>query len=215
MLNHYCVTLEGTADVDDAPAARLAETYEAGRTIDIALDLAFLTDGAPYQYRLTPRCEIPCRVSGTLRIGDETLVLSDVPGQRDHSWGVRDWWSMDWIWSALHFEDESHVHALELRLPGQPPIGIGYIQQPGADLVELTKVVVTETIGDDGLVAAADIALTPTDSTFTLMPRGHGPLRLVSGDGRVARFLRSWVEATAADGRRGCGWVEWNLAQRD
>ena len=59
------------------------------------------------------------------------------PGQRDHSWGVRDWWAMDWVWSALHLDDGTHIHGVDIRIPGAPPIGVGYLQQPGQPLVEL------------------------------------------------------------------------------
>ncbi len=60
-----------------------------------------------------------------------TYRIDAVPGQRDHSWGVRDWWSMDWVWSALHLDDGTHLHGVDIRIPGVPPVGIGYLQPPG------------------------------------------------------------------------------------
>ena len=67
-------------------------------------------------------------MSGSVTVDGREYTLNGVPGQRDHSWGVRDWWSMDWVWSALHLDDGTHVHGVDLRIPGAPPIGIGYAQ---------------------------------------------------------------------------------------
>src|SRR5207245_576242 len=74
-----------------------------------------------------------------IRLGDELFELSGAPGQRDHSWGVRDWWSMDWVWSAVHLDDGTHVHAGELRLPAATALGVGYVQSAGGELAELER----------------------------------------------------------------------------
>ena len=96
------------------------------------MDLVWTTAGTPYQYRITPRYEIPCTVSGTVTVDGRDVRRCDaVAGQRDHSWGVRDWWSMDWVWSALHLDDGTHLHGVDIRIPGAPPIGIGYLQHAG------------------------------------------------------------------------------------
>jgi len=42
--------------------------------------------------------------------GATVTAFTGVPGQRDHSHGVRDWWSMDWVWSALHLDDGTALH---------------------------------------------------------------------------------------------------------
>ena len=97
----------------------------------MAIDLVWSTDGTPYKYRLTTRYEIPCAVSGTVTVDGHRYTFDAVPGQRDHSWGVRDWWSMDWVWSALHLDDGTHLHGVEIRIPGVPPVGIGYVQDRG------------------------------------------------------------------------------------
>ena len=56
---------------------------------------------------------------------------SPVPGQRDHSWGSRDWWAFDWMWSALHLDDGTHTHAV--AIPQLPGFGVGYVQRGGVD----------------------------------------------------------------------------------
>ncbi len=180
----------------------------------MGLDLVWETDGVPYQYRLATRYEIPCRVRGTVTVGDESFTL-DAVGQRDHSWGVRDWWSMDWVWSAGQLDDGTRMHAVDLRLPGAPPIGVGYVQAPGADVVEMETVTATETIGDDGLPRHARLLLHPGGLDVEAEPLGHGPLLLADDDGHVAHFPRAWCRLRAADGRVGVGWMEWNRNLRE
>src|SRR5207247_8538984 len=109
---------------------------EAGELISAVFDLEWETDGDPYAYRVATRYEIPCRVRGTLRVGDEEIELRGV-GQRDHSWGPRDWWSADWMWSAGHLDDGTRFHGVAFRLPGAPPLGVRYLQPPAGGLVEL------------------------------------------------------------------------------
>ncbi|PRC59896.1 phosphotransferase, partial [Mycobacterium sp. ITM-2017-0098] len=84
--------------------------------------------------RISPRYEIPCTVTGTVAADGHTYEFADVPGQRDHSWASRDWWSMDWVWSALHLDDGTHIHGVQILIPGTPPLSVGYVQREGAPL---------------------------------------------------------------------------------
>jgi hypothetical protein len=158
-LRTYQVTLRGHGQSYDDPAALLRG--EAGRPVELTMDLVWTTAGTPYQYRITPRYEIPCTVSGTITVDDGQISVREVAGQRDHSWGVRDWWAMDWVWSALHLDDGTHLHGVDIRIPGAPPLGIGYLQQPGRPLVELQGVTARETFGNNGLPQATALTRGP------------------------------------------------------
>lgn len=206
-LKTYTVTVRGSGQAYDDPAALLHG--EPGRPVEATMELVWTTVGVPYQYRITPRYEIPCIVSGTVSVDGREYTLNDVAGQRDHSWGVRDWWSMDWVWSALHFDDGTHAHGVDLRIPGAPPIGIGYTQRQGA-LVELQGVSAEATFAENDLPATTTIAYNPGDLVATIDIRGHAPVLLTSPDGRISHFPRAWATVTTADGRTGVGWVEWN-----
>lgn len=208
-LRAYRVTMRGQAQAYDDPAALLRN--EPGRTVDMTMDLVWTTAGTPYQYRITPRYEIPCTVTGTVTVDGREISVHDVAGQRDHSWGVRDWWAMDWVWSALHLDDGTHLHGVDIRIPGAPPIGIGYLQQPGQPLVELQTVTARETFGDNGLPLAT--ALDYGNLTVTIDVQGHAPVLLTAPDGRISHFPRAWATVTTDDGRTGVGWVEWNRNQ--
>jgi Ecdysteroid kinase-like family len=208
-LRVYRVTMRGEAQAYDDPAALLRN--EPGRPVDVTMELECTTVGAPYQYRITPRYEIPCVVSGTITADGREFAIDGVPGQRDHSWGVRDWWAMDWVWSALHLDDGTHLHGVDIRIPGAPPIGIGYVQNAGQPLLELQAVSARETFGDNGLPITTTLNF--GDLTTTIDIRGHAPVLLTASDGRVSHFPRAWATVTTDDGRAGVGWVEWNRNQ--
>jgi hypothetical protein len=211
-LQTYRVHLRGRGEAHDDPAALLRG--EPGRAVDVSMDLEWSTVGTPYQYRLTPRYEIPCTVTGSVSVDGRQLTFDAVPGQRDHSWGVRDWWGMDWVWSALHLDDGTHLHGVDIRLPGAPPIGVGYIQRPGAALTELEAVAARASFADNGLPVATAITLNPGAVEAVADIRGHAPLRLEARDGRVAWFARAWATVAMSDGREGVGWIEWNRNTR-
>ena len=208
-LREYRVTMRGQGEAFDDPAALLRG--EAGAPVELTMDLVWTTVGAPYQYRITPRYEIPCMVSGTVTVDGREISVRAVAGQRDHSWGVRDWWAMDWVWSALHLDDGTHLHGVDIRIPGAPPIGIGYLQRPGEPLVELQAVTARETVADNGLLQTT--TLDYGDLTATIDIRGHAPVLLTSPDGQISHFPRAWATVTTDDGRTGVGWVEWNRNQ--
>ncbi|MCX2714720.1 phosphotransferase [Mycolicibacterium sp. J2] len=206
-LRLFRVDIHGQAESFDDPADLLRGS--PGQPAELTLALEFTTAGTPYQYRITPRYEIPCTVSGTVTVGGARYRLTDVPGQRDHSWGVRDWWSMDWVWSAVHLEDGTHLHGVDIRIPGVPPVGIGYRQHAG-ELVELQSVRAEKTFADNGLPLTTTLTLAPGDLEVQVHVRGHAPVLVVASDGRVSQFPRAWATVTTADGRTGSGWVEWN-----
>jgi hypothetical protein len=209
-LERFRVLCAATGERHEDPAGILRG--ETGQPSRVELDLAWETDGEPYRYRIATRYEIPCRVGGTVVVDGERHEVQ-ATGQRDHSWGVRDWWAMNWCWMAGRLDDGSRVHAVHMRVPGIPPFGIGYVQGGGRDLVELTAegVEVTEEIGADGLPTSARMRLDPPGLDVEVQPIAHGPLRLVSDDGRLSRFPRVLCGLRTGDGRTGHGWIEWNL----
>jgi hypothetical protein len=183
------------------------EVYDGkpGDPVAVDVDLTWHTDGVPYHYGATTRYEVPCTVSGTLRVDGETMRL-DGPGQRDHSWGVRDWWAFGWCWSAGHLDDGTHVHLTEVRLPSGT-FCPGYVQH-GEEVRPVVVGSVTETTDAEGFATTATIAMDGLE--ITIDPLAYGPLLLTAPDGRVGRFPRAAARFTTGDGRSGLGWIEWN-----
>lgn len=206
-LQRFRVTLRGTAASHDDDAAPLRD--EPGTPVDVELNLVWETDGIPYQWRPAARYEIPCRVSGTVRVGDEEIAFAGV-GQRDHSWGSRDWWASDWMWNGLHLEDGTHSHAV--TTPAAPGMGVGYVQRDG-ELLEIQSGTSTEVVAEDGLITSAIITTGPDELTTTIEPLAFGALRLVAPDGRITHFPRAMCRVATPDGRTGVGWIEWNRNQ--
>jgi Phosphotransferase enzyme family len=206
-LQRFRVTLEGTAHAHADASAPLRG--ESGEAIAIALDLEWETDGIPYAWRQSTRYEIPCRVTGTVRVGEEDIPFSG-PGQRDHSWGARDWWAVDWMWSALHFDDGTRTHAV--GVPQMPGYGVGYVQQ-GEDLMEIESVTATEEVSPNELITRARIVSGPEELAVDVEPVAYGAIRLEAPDGRLSFFPRAMCRVTTDDGRGGTGWVEWNRVQ--
>ena len=205
------VRVHGTAParVHDRPADIYRD--DPGTPTTLGLDLTWTTDGVPYQYDVTTRYEIPCLVGGTVTVGDEVLAVEG-HGQRDHSWGVRDWWAFAWCWFAGRLDDGTRVHGADIRIPGHP-LALGYVQQRAGDPVTVTGLDVTEVTDADGFPSTGRARIEPGGIDLTIDPVAFGPLVLTATDGRVSRFPRAQVRLTAADGREGSGWVEWNQPQ--
>ncbi|KAL4898120.1 kinase-like domain-containing protein [Aspergillus ambiguus] len=212
-LKQYRLTLIGRGESFDDPAALLCG--ERGRPVPVHVDLTWHTTGTPYQWRIATRYEIPCTVTGTILVDDSVTTLSHAPGQRDHSWGTRDWWSFDWVWSAFHLDDGTQLHGVQVRLP-TGAVGVGYIQSTTIPIAELSGVDVMEQVSPDGLPQTALIKYSSDaaeDVVLHIKPLGQAPVRLESPDGRLSLFPRLWAEVCSQDGRKGVGWIEWNFCQ--
>lgn len=208
-LQLYRVRFDGTAMAYDDPAALLRG--EPGRPVRVEADLIWHTDGQPYRYTATSRYELPCEVSGAVAVDGVARTVGAAPGQRDHSWGVRDWWGVDWMWFALHLRDGTRLHGVQVRVPGlADTVGIGYAQRTGTPLIELTDIRADTDFGADGLPGRTRLRLAPGDLAGDVEVLAHAPVRLVADDGRVAQFPRAWVNVRLDDGRVGTGWMEWN-----
>ncbi|WP_205873259.1 DUF7064 domain-containing protein [Mycobacterium camsae] len=210
-LRTYRVDIKAKGQSYQDPSALLRGA--AGEPVDLAMNLVWTTGGIPYQYRLTTRYEIPCAVSGTVTVKHARYQINSVPGQRDHSWGVRDWWSMDWMWTALHLQGGTHLHGVRIQIPNTPAFSIGYAQDGAGKIIDLTTVDIREAFGANGLPENQTLELIPAEITADVRIRAHAPVRLVGADGRVSHFPRAWVDVTTTDGRTGTGWMEWNRSQ--
>lgn len=178
-------------------------TGEPGTPTSVEIDATWRTAGVPYHYGMTTRYEIPCAVEGHVVVDGEKLTL-DGPGQRDHSWGVRDWWTFGWCWSAGHLEDGTHVHLTDVRLdPGR--FAAGYVQRAG-EVLAVTSGSVTESPGAFPAIAT----LVAGDLRVEVEPLHWGPILLTGPGGETGRFPRAAARFTTADGRQGSGWIEWN-----
>ncbi len=198
------------ASHDDPAASYRGET---GRATALAMDLVWTTDGTPYQYDVTTRYEIPSRVEGEVSVGDERIVVRG-EGQRDHSWGVRDWWAFGWCWASVRLDDGTRVHWADIRVPGFP-VALGYVQPPDGSVLTIETLSVSEDDGKEGMPFRGTAIVEPGHLELDIEPVAFAPLLLTADDGRVSRFPRAMARFTARDGRAGTGWIEWNQPEME
>jgi hypothetical protein len=218
--NHSCedpirrfrVGVEANALVFDDPAAVYGPL--AGRRTPLTFDLTWEIDGpGGYQFSQLTRYEIPCDVRGRIRVGDESIDFQG-HGQRDHSWGVRDWWTTAWCWNAGWLEDGTRFHSVSPRtLDGDDiPFSAGYVQPPGEALQPIASSLAREEVDENGFPTAGRIEV--GDLHLEVAPRYFSPVLLTDPDARVSRFPRCLARFADASGRQGLGWIEWNQPQR-
>jgi len=141
-------------------------------------------------------------------VGDERIEV-DGWGQRDHSWGAaRDWWTNQWCWNAGRLDDGTRFHSAGGFFPDHD-WGVAYRLDPdSSEFVEGDSVGLDVLEGDERLPTRTGLKIVELD--LEVEPLAFSPVLLVHPDGREARFPRAMARFTAADGRTGGGWIEWN-----
>jgi hypothetical protein len=202
-LERWSLALEAFAVSLDDPLDAYGSAW--GERVAFGLDLEWETDGAIFRYPPgLDRYEVPCRVHGEVVVGADRIEV-DHPGQRDHSWGVRDWWAQGWCWTAFHLDDGSAWHAV---VPTDTPFSIGYAQVPGREPEGVTSASVATVPGEGGIPLGA--ALVVGSAHFTVEPLAWAPVLLTAPDRRTSRFARGMARFRRADGLGGTGWIEFN-----
>ncbi len=202
---HWTIGLEAFAVGLDDPGDAYADDLR-GERVPLGFDLEWEATAPVYDYPGVSRYEQSCRVSGDILIGDETLDF-DGWGQRDHSWGVRDWWGTGWVWTAGRLDDGTAFHAVKVetdRFDFEP----GYLASDGTLTVVSQFKPIYEQVGEHRLPGVT--AMPIHDLELVATPLLLAPIRLDSPEGRMGRFPRGLCRFDAADGRTGYGWTEWN-----
>jgi hypothetical protein len=181
---------EDTFQLDDPELTMRLATVDGAwqlvaHTARFDLDVHWHPVAEPHHYQRGSRYEQPGWARGTVRV-DGTTRPVDGPGQRDHSWGVRDWWRLGWVWCAGWLEDGQRFQATRLAARGR--------------------------VDPDGYLMAPDGSRGAVHDVFTLAfdDLASARLDLVAPDGRQSVLVRSMCTVHSADGRRGIGWRERN-----
>lgn len=207
-LDHVSVGVEAFAVGADDPADVYGDLR--GDRVPLGFDLEWETAGATYAYPGVTRYEVPCTVHGEVLVGAERIEV-DGHGQRDHSWGVRDWWSYGWSWTAGRLDDGTRFHGVDVVLADTALYGTGYVADPGGTMAGTDVVDHGTTLDRHGLPTAGTWRVGELD--LRVDPVAFSPVLLTSPEGRTSRFPRAWCRFTAPDGRQGQGWTEWNQPQ--
>lgn len=207
-LKTFALKLSGTGSSLSDPSSPL----RGGSGIDVedvSCNLTWETSAQPYKKKGQTRYEIPCVVSGTVRIGEKTFELSKAPGQRNHSWGVRNWWVADWVWTGIHFSDGTDIFTIALGKGEGSSGAAGYVQKDGK-LTEITGVRNEFDWQDNGLPGKLELHIQPGNLLVECRPIAQSGLRLLDPEGREAHLPRVMCTATTGDGRTGVGWLDFN-----
>ena len=207
--DHWTIGLEAFAVALDEPGD--AYRGERGDKVPLGFDLEWEAEAPVYDYPGVTRYEQSCRVSGEILVGSDRIEF-DGPGQRDHSWGVRDWWRFGWVWTAGGFGDGTRFHATQVLVPGAS-WSPGYLVDTKGDDAELMAISAFEndievTDDEDRFPTRTKMRLHDLDVTCT--PLALAPVVMEAPDGRVGRLPRAMCRFDVSDGRSGVGWTEWN-----
>jgi hypothetical protein len=169
------------------------------------IDLVWREQAEAYPYGSGERLEQPGWAVGEVRAGRTSFPV-DGPGQRDQSWGIRDWGRLGWTWCSGWLTDGTRYQATLLDARGRIPPD-GYLAAPGRPPEPVREVAVHR----DGL-RMNDVRLEFADVghvTVDLPASAGGPSRLH----RAMSTVRAEEIRTGAV-RHGIGWRERNVPDR-
>ncbi len=212
-LHSYRITATGNGVELANPAdafLSVNDEPESGPSADVELDLTWTGVTPPYAYTVTTRFEQSAWVSGTIRINDESFEVH-CPGQRDHSWGARDWWSFGWVWCSGRLNDGTWWHCARSIIPKVDIFQAGYVISPDMTLTPVESVGVEYSLDADQLPRSGTLKV--GDLALNWEVQLAAPILLVSPEGKQSRFPRSMCRFNTADGREGSGWIEFNFPE--
>jgi hypothetical protein len=209
-LRAYRIITEGTGVALANPVD--AFHGEQGPDVPVKLDLTWEGAASCFAYSATTRFEQSAWVTGEMTIGGERIAVH-CPGQRDHSWGVRDWWAFPWVWCSGRLDDGTWWHCVRSALAGPEAFQTGYVVDPGdTDWREITEIALDYALDPEQLPTSVDLAVGALELHIT--PELHAPVLLVSSDGtKTSRFPRAMCAVTTPDGRTGHCWLEFNFPE--
>lgn len=213
--DHVSLGCEAFAVAVDDPA----DVYRdlRGDRVPFGLDLEWETDGDGIdRWTGATGYDVSCHVHGEILVGDETIAFDGI-GQRDHAWGVWDWWRFGWVRAAGWLDDGTRFHAHIVRNGGAADVAAGYVMRPGEAVEQIDRCAAEEELDAHGFPTAAH--LTCGDLHLAVEPVALSPVHVVDplddGSGlRVSRVPRALCQFESTDGRRGAGWTEWNQPSR-
>ena len=179
----------------------------AAEPTQLALDLEWTTVGGVYPYKDLPRYEIPCQVTGACAVDGRDIRVVGW-GERDHSWGKRDWWQISWLWTSGRLGDGTAFHGMQANIGFAIPWP-SFAVTPEGELSHLSGFCAETSFGSDDFPVRSRLRL--SGAPMTAEPLAFAPVAMTSPDrGRVSHFPRAMCRFTADDGRIGYGWTEWN-----
>jgi hypothetical protein len=215
-MEHWSLGLEAFGVRLDDPGD--AYRGEVGERLPVGLDLEWevITPVFDYPYGEDHRgahYQHAGAVQGEILVGDDRIEFDGV-GERDHSWGERDWWLWGWHWVSFQVGDGLAVNVVKAD---EMDYATGYVWRAdpsGESAVETVTHMLLEThLGPDEIPTAARYVINH-ELEVDVEVVGAAPVPLVAPDGRTARFPRALCRYTTEQGT-GTGWGEWLQVGRE
>lgn len=203
---------------------RIVSGPRAGLMLPFSIDLDIVGEGPPHstgqgnveghqaeQYSAS-RFEQPVTVEGTTSIGPDVLAVIG-QGERDHSWGPRDW-NMEWLFCVMG-GGERRFQWAAVDIEGLDRIGVGYHRAGGttSNVVGVEEELVFD--DDPTRTVSGRFSLAVEDGSTVA-----GTLETISGveidiahcmvPPRPVTYRRALVRVSLDDGTTGIGWLEFN-----
>ncbi len=150
------------------------------------------------------------RASGTLRVGDEHFDVLGM-GERDHSWGVRDWNAPKmWIWLTAQFSKGLALNVTKLFVEGGEVVG-GFFHMNGRN-IPLVKADIRTVLDPDG---------TPSSLAMSLVDKDGGKHKVSAEvlrevmmpfpgrDGKTMSVMHETLAEYTLNGQKGYGIAEY------
>jgi hypothetical protein len=205
-MEHWGLGLEAFGVRLDDPGD--AYRGERGERLPVGLDLEWEATTPVYDYPFPEghrgvHYEHAGFVHGELLIGADRIPFEG-RGERDHSWGARDWWQVGWHWSSFQIGDAFAANVLHVDTFDR---ALGYVWRPGEHVSPVSHLMVETHSGPDEIPSAARYVI-DHELEVDVEVLASAPVPLVAPDGRTARFPRALCRYTTAEGT-GTGWCEW------
>ncbi len=202
-LDHWTVGLEAFGLGVDDPVELYGRQF--GDQVPLGFDLEWEATGPARDASVpAPGYDQACVVSGEVLVGRERIDLLG-HGWRAHHWGAWSGWDRRHLVLRGRLDDGTTVACA---------VAGGDLTTAGAAVGDEAVPVsaARETMGGPGMPRGAEFVL--GSLTVEAEAVGVTPLELTDVEGRVTTAPRALCRLSTSDGRRGAGWVEWNLPQR-
>lgn len=197
---HWTIGLEAFGVGLDDPRELYGRQF--GDRVPLGFDLEWEEDGRVDDGSdATVTYHQPCTVSGEILVGAEEIDFVGF-GRRERHWGVRRGWDARWFRAHGRLDDGTRFTAA--IVDGDLATAGGTLDGVPVDVTEVGESMAADGIPRNGRVRLGGLAL-------GFDPVGPTPLEVTDLESRRARAPRALCRVTAADGRRGWGWTEWNV----
>jgi len=149
------------------------------------------------------------RITGTLEVLGRVYQI-DALGERDHSWGVRDWNApKNWIWLTGQFSEDMTFNLTKLTVE-QGEVDAGFFYQDGR-YDPLVKSKVDTVFGSDGVPTSFELELIDKEGVkraISAKVLKNITLHFLSDDKRSLSIMYETLAEYSYDGKKGYGIAE-------